>query len=107
MNPITDQVVKMGIDPVTLRPFIAIFWNPNILPTPPKGEWLNKRVRISLKGQFMYQKGQRLNAKGRAIVKEQVINTFTQASPNFTKTGTKIVTPSNHKKIKNSILPCV
>ena len=45
------DVVKMGVDPATLRPFIALFWN---FPAPPEGTGLNKRVRVSLKGQFAY-----------------------------------------------------
>jgi len=46
------QVVKMGIDPVSLRPFIALFWNPDKVP-PPEGKGLNKRVRVVLKSQFL------------------------------------------------------
>ena len=47
-----QDIVKMGIDPVTLRPFIAMFWNPEKVPPHAEGQGLNKRVRIQLKGQF-------------------------------------------------------
>ena len=62
----------MGVDPLTLRPFIALFWNPVAVAPPPPGQGLNSRVRITLKGQYLYGKGQRLSEAGRRVVKAEV-----------------------------------